>query len=170
MLIITRTNQAPKVRFVSVVCMQGNLGRPTHPPNLKTTLIINKNSSLDFGIHVDYSARSSLKERIGARNFKFISVGGRATYTHFSDPEISLDLYRSQRVPDRRFGGGGKLPPLPPVATPMLGHDVRHDVPPTFWLEGTRPPRSPCGRGYRTNVRMPNVRMPKVRTQMFVSK
>ena len=31
--------------------------------------------------------------------------------------------------------------------TIMIGGrgDIRHDVPPTFWLEGTRPPRPPCG-------------------------
>ena len=34
-----------------------------YPPNLKITLIINKNVSLAFGIHEDFFVRSSLKER-----------------------------------------------------------------------------------------------------------
>ena len=37
----------------------------------------------------------------------------------FRDPKISSDLDRSQRVPDRRLWGGGKLPRLLPVATLM---------------------------------------------------
>ena len=66
MPIITGANPTPKVRLVSVVCMQENLGKPTYPSNLKITLIINKNSLLDFRIHVDYSVRSLLKERKGS--------------------------------------------------------------------------------------------------------
>ena len=66
MHINTRTNQTPKVRLVGVVCMWGNLGKPPYLPNLKITLIISKNSSLDFGIQVDYFARSLLEKRKGS--------------------------------------------------------------------------------------------------------
>ena len=65
-LLITRTNQTSNVRLVSIVCMQGSLGKPTYPSNLKITLIINKDASLAFGKHVDYSARRSLEERKGS--------------------------------------------------------------------------------------------------------
>ena len=52
---------------IGLNCMpEGDLGNPSYPPNLKITLNIYKNISLDFGIH-DYFARGSLKERKGSK-------------------------------------------------------------------------------------------------------
>ena len=99
--------------------MYGNLNKSTYPPILKITLIINKNVSLVFGIHIDYSARSSLKGKRGSEFLVQISFGAQATYPHFSHPEISSDLYRSQRVPERELGGGQDAP-FAPVATPII--------------------------------------------------
>ena len=88
----------------------------TCPPNLNITLIINKNSSLDITIHVNYSARSS-RRRERARNLKFKYLSERRQPTPiFSDPKIFSDLYRSQWVPDRRLGGGQAAPLPPPTS------------------------------------------------------
>ena len=42
----------------------------------------------------------------------------------FSDPQISSDLYRSQRVPDRRWGGGRDPPWAPPPRGDANGRHI----------------------------------------------
>ena len=37
LIMFTRTNQTPNIQLVSVVCMEGSLGRPTYPPKSKIT-------------------------------------------------------------------------------------------------------------------------------------
>ena len=128
--IITLTNQTPKVRLVSLLSRiyVGNLGKPVYPPNFKVTDFINKNSLLDFGIHVDYSARSSLKERKGSEFKVPISVGARTTYPHFflilKSPRICTDL---RGFPIGVWGEAA--PPCPPPRGDAYGYNT--------WVGGT---------------------------------
>ena len=86
---------------------------PTYPPKVKITLIINNNSSLAFGMGVDYFVKSSLRKE-KARNFMFIYLSERGQpnpiFPTTKSPRICIDLRGSL------IGGwgGGKLPPVAP--------------------------------------------------------
>ena len=78
-------------------------------------------------IECTISKQCALAPKLTAKGVKRGSKSCKPTPIFF-DMEISSDLHRSHGVFDRRLGGGGKLPRLPPVATPLTPICVMSNV------------------------------------------